>query len=81
MSLAFATAVLAASVLLTYFCCMRPVRRGACAVGQRDSLASRTAEISRLHGEVAALRAELEHHHGRRGSNALAAGGGELSSG
>lgn len=60
----FATVVLLASVALTYFFCIRPMRKGRCAMVPKAQGAEQArstvdeGEIVRLRAEVAALRAE-----------------------
>lgn len=57
-------AVLVASLAATYFFCLRPMRRGHCAMSPRRSagqgleVQDRDAEVARLREEIAALRAE-----------------------
>lgn len=60
-----AAAVLAASLVSTYFFCLRPMRRGHCAMflsrGGRQHSATvreRDAEAGRLREQIAALHAE-----------------------
>ncbi len=63
--LGLAGAVLLASLTLTYLFCLRPMRRGRCAMGAgrrgrgQDAceMSDRDAEVARLRQEVAALRA------------------------
>ncbi|MGY4544425.1 hypothetical protein ACVWY0_004370 [Arthrobacter sp. UYNi723] len=62
--LVLAATVLAASLALTYFFCLRPMRRGRCAMvpnaqagGQATAPVDREAEIARLREEIAALKA------------------------
>lgn len=61
--LALAAAVFAASLVLTYFFCLRPMRRGQCAMapkthaGEQAPLRDREAEIARLRDEIVALKA------------------------
>lgn len=59
-----AVTVLAASLALTYFFCLRPMRRGMCAMapkartgGQATAPVDREAEIARLREEITALKA------------------------
>ena len=57
---ALPAAVLLASLALTYFFCLRPMRRGQCATAPKaetKSDASSTDEVERLREEIAALRA------------------------
>lgn len=62
--LGLATVVLLASLALTYFFCIRPTRKGRCAMAPRAEAEQTRAtvddqdEIARLRLEVAALRAE-----------------------
>lgn len=63
--LGFAAAVLLASLTLTYFFCLRPMRRGHCATSMvagwnttSTQAPDQDAEIARLRQEVSALRAE-----------------------
>ncbi|TFD21515.1 hypothetical protein [Cryobacterium sp. TMS1-13-1] len=62
--LGLATVVLLASLALTYFFCIRPMRQGRCAMApkaqaeQARSTVDDEGEIARLRVEVAALRAE-----------------------
>jgi hypothetical protein len=72
--LGLAAAVLVASLTLTYLFCLRPMRRGHCAVGARrghgrhlSDTADRDAEIAGLRQEVSALRDA--HAAGRFGSS------------
>ncbi|MEO5321024.1 hypothetical protein PV761_20855 [Arthrobacter sp. CC3] len=62
--LVLAAAVLVASLALTYFFCLRPMRRGRCAMapkaqayGHSTAPVDREAEIARLRDEIAALQA------------------------
>ncbi|RAX15283.1 hypothetical protein DC347_18080 [Pseudarthrobacter sp. AG30] len=62
--LVLAAAVLVASLALTYFFCLRPMRRGRCAMapkaqadGHFAAPVDREAEITRLRDEIAALHA------------------------
>lgn len=62
--LGLAAAVLVASLTLTYVFCLRPMRRGRCAMGAgrgrgqgAGEVLDRDAEVARLRQEVAALRA------------------------
>ncbi|WP_249643800.1 hypothetical protein [Nocardia sputi] len=50
MSTWLAAALAAAAVTLTYFCCIRPMRRGSCRMG---------AKPAGVEGELAEPRAEL----------------------
>ncbi|MGH3813429.1 MAG: hypothetical protein ACRDUV_13405 [Pseudonocardiaceae bacterium] len=66
MAVAVAAAVLLASIILTYVCCVRPMRQGRCAVpGSPEHSARgeavREEELARLRAEVAELRAGEEH--------------------
>lgn len=59
--LALPLLVLAASLAATYFLCLRPMRRGQCAMGRLASpkpaaTDSQEAEIAALRAEIAALR-------------------------
>jgi hypothetical protein len=61
--LGLAAVVLVASLTLTYLFCLRPMRRGHCAVGagrgqgrHLGETPDRDAEIARLRQEVSALR-------------------------
>lgn len=72
--LGLAAAVLVASLTLTYLFCLRPMRRGRCAVGagrgqgrHLGQTPERDAEIARLRQEVSALRDA--HAAGRFGSS------------
>lgn len=63
--LGLAVAVLVASLTLTYVICLRPMRRGHCAMGAGRSQGrsfgetpDRDAEIAQLRQQVAGLRAE-----------------------
>ena len=62
--LGLATVVLLASLALTYFFCIRPMRKGRCAMAPKAqaeearSTVDDEGEIARLRVEVAALRAE-----------------------
>lgn len=63
-SLVLAAAVLLASLALTYFFCLRPMRQGRCAMApkaqarpQATAATDREAEIQRLREEIAALKA------------------------
>ena len=62
--LGLATVVLLASLALTYFFCIRPMRKGRCAMApkaqaeQARSTVDDEGEIARLRAEVATLRAE-----------------------
>lgn len=60
MTLALPLAVLVASLLLTYFFCIRPMRRGACAMHPRGAAGDqhRAAELKQLRQEIDALRRE-----------------------
>ena len=60
-----ATVVLLASLALTYFFCIRPMRKGRCGMApkaqageQARSTVGDDGEIARLRAEVAALRSE-----------------------
>lgn len=62
--LGFATAVLLASLALTYFFCLRPMRQNKCMMAgkarpsdQAKPAAGREDEAARLREEIAALRA------------------------
>lgn len=60
----FPALVAVAAITLTYFMCLRPMRRGKCMItprqdaGQADS--ERDSEIARLRAEVADLRRDLD---------------------
>lgn len=61
--LVLAVTVLAASLVLTHFFCLRPTRRGRCAMvpnaragGQATAPVDRVDEIARLREEFAALK-------------------------
>ena len=63
--LGLAAVVLLASLALTYFVCIRPMRKGRCAMAPKAqageparSTVGDEGEIARLRAEVAALRAE-----------------------
>ena len=63
--LGLATVVLLASLALTYFFCIRPMRKGRCGMvpeaqagEQARSTVGDEGEIARLRAEVAALRSE-----------------------
>jgi len=60
-SVLFAAAVFVAAVVLTYFSCVRPMRRGRCRgatthTGHGSSSQARGEELARLHAEIAQLR-------------------------
>lgn len=58
--LALPILVALAALTLTYFFCLRPMRRGHCAATpQAGESAEREAEIARLRAEVAALRSDM----------------------
>ncbi|WP_459334122.1 hypothetical protein [Arthrobacter sp. Hz1] len=64
---ALPVAVLIASLTATYFFCLRPMRRGNCAMGQRASnpgvsavSSAQTAELAQLREQVAALKQQNE---------------------
>lgn len=62
--LVFTATALLASLVLMYFFCVRPMRRGRCAMtpearagGQASAATDREAEIARLRDEIAPLKA------------------------
>lgn len=60
----FAVAVLVAAVGLTYFCCVRPTRRGTSSAGRSSAESpeqvSRREEIDQLRTEIAQARRDLQ---------------------
>ena len=57
MDVLFAAGVLVAAVLASYFLCVRPMRRGRCAM--RPQVGDRDEEVRRLREEVDRLRREM----------------------
>jgi len=53
----FAAGVLVAAVLASYFFCLRPMRRGHCAV--RRQLGDRDEKVRRLRDDVERLKREM----------------------
>ncbi|CAM4339950.1 hypothetical protein NONI108955_21695 [Nocardia ninae] len=54
MSIWFAAALVVAAVTLTYFCCIRPMRRGSCRVGAKPAGVER--ELAELRADLRSLR-------------------------